>query len=306
MESHIRVYIQANWDALMHLPCAAYKVLMALVARGDNVGRSFPSAERIADDTGLHPSTVYSALNQLEQARYIGFLRRNEYDPVIGRKMPNVYQVTPHFMTIAVECQPEALEIWKSLYPSMPLPMPHILASDSINQQQEPAFKNQPKVTSTRKQQQQQTYSTEGETAKTDKPQTAKNNRENADGESTGVALQRSEKSKSSAIVKNYTNPDSIAAPLPDGLQECLAERVNGFGIPIMLARGLVSAHGYEAVHIACNQLDATRARQTIDNPGGFLRYLLQNRILDDRLPELMKPKKRDYSLEEYDEFFES
>lgn len=311
MESHIRVYIAANWDALGSLSCAVYKVLIALVQRADPFGRCFPSVEKIADDTDLHVRTVYAALETLEACRYIGYLRRNECDPVTGRFMPNVYIVSPHFICIGQDNQLESLNLWKSVFSDMPLPLP-FESKVHTNQQQEPDTKNLHQRNNTRKQQQQPAFprKNEDDADNSDDSQNSKKqkaNRKKSENPNDSaqqkqpVGPQRSQDNGRSAKIKqNYANPDPMPAPLPDALQESLAERVNEYGIPIPLARGMILAHGFEPVTIAANQLDATAKRQDIGNKGGFFRYLLEKRILDSNLPDVLESVDERGSVKKY------
>jgi len=312
MESHIRVYIAENWNALSALSCSHYKVLIALVQRADPFGRCFPSAERIAEDTNLHIRTVYAALETLEKCRYIGYLRRNECDTVTGRYLPNVYIVSPYFICIAEDNQLESIALWKSVFADVPMPMP-FESKLHINQQQGPASENQHQITNTRNQQQQPPFASESvkndeisrdandlqKTKKANRETASSNPNENARNQQRG-AHQRSQDSKSSANVKNYTNPDPIPAPLPDGTSEALAGRVNEYGLPMPLARGMVVAHGYELVNAACNQLDATAEHQEIDNRGGFFRYILEKRLVDSGLPDVLQEQERQSGVKQY------
>lgn len=301
MESHIRVYIQENWNALKYLTCATYKVLICLVQRADNLGRCFPSVERIADDTGLHPQTVYKSLQMLEDTRYIGYLRKNECDPVTGRFMPNVYVVSPYLICIAEDYQLESIALWKSVYEGLPAPMPFESISYT-NQQQEPTTKNLLQETNNRKQQQQpafppkSVYDDESEivnhsTQKTSERREKSPQEPTSDesGKKQAVGSQpRLPKKSSAKITENYINPDPMPAPLPDGLQEGLAEQVNQLGIPMPLARGMILGHGYGNVQTALNQLKVASKKQDIANEAGFFRYLLERRLLDERLPQVL------------------
>jgi hypothetical protein len=301
MDSHIRVYIEANWNALGCLPPVAYKVLISLCQRADGLGRCFPSAERIAEDCGCHVDSVWASLKTLEEGRYIGYLRRNEYDVVTGRKLPNVYLVNPHFICIALEWQEEALKLWSAIYSNHPMPLSDF---SGINQQQEPAPETNTIESESRTNNNNQHFRESGEAGqppqskksageKSKKAEKPKANRQNdSDSEPAaqnqqGEAPQRSKKRGGSA---GYRNPDPIAAPIPDDLLERLANRVNSLGVPIPLARGFVMAYGGEMVEAALLQLAAAKRKgQEIANDGGFFRHLLQNNLIDSSLPEALQ-----------------
>lgn len=323
MESHIRVYIAENWNALKYLPCAAYKVLMAIVQRADNVGRCFPSVERIADDCGLHPQTVYKSLQTLEDTRYIGYLRKNECDPVTGRFMPNVYLVSPYLICIAEDYQVESIALWKSVYEGLPMPMPFESISYT-NQQQEPATKNLHHLTNNRNQQQQPPFAEksvnedESEIVNKSTKKTSERRKKfteeptsDESREKQAAGSQRSLPNQGSAKIKeNYVNPDPMPVPLPDGLQERLAEQVNELGIPMPMARGMILAHSYDLVEVALKQLEVASKKQDIGNPAGFFRFVLERRVLDARLPEVLSEKPisegQKYITGEYADWIES
>jgi Helix-turn-helix domain len=304
MDSHIRVYIEANWNALGCLPPIAYKVLISLCQRADMLGRCFPSAERIADDCGCHVDSVWASLKTLEDGRYIGYLRRNEQDPITGRWMPNVYMVNPHFICIALEAQESAMKLWSSVYSNHPMPLSE---KTGTNQQQEPAPETNTKEPKTRNNnnnqhslesvgageapQNQKAPDSKKQKAKSEPPKNPNNSDDSQNQQSE--ASQRSKKRGSSAA--SYRNPDPIAAPIPDDALERLANRVNGLGVPIPLARGFVVAYGGEICEQALLQLQATKSKgQEIKNEGGFFRHLLQNNLIDKSLPEILtRPKTR-------------
>lgn len=300
MDSHIRVYIEANWNALGCLPPVAYKVLICLCQRADGLGRCFPSAEKIADDCGCHVDSVWRALESLEEGRYIGYLRRNEQDAVTGRWLPNVYMVNPHFIVIALEQQESALKLWTAIYSNHPMPLSDF---SGTNQQQEPTPETNSIESESRTNNNNQRTSERGgageppqsaESSLAEKQKTKSKKAKRKDDSETGEnqqgeAPQRSKKRGGSAA---YKNPDPIAAPIPDVLLENLANRVNRIGVPIALARGFVVGYGAALVETALLQVAAAKSKgQQIENDGGFFRHLLQNNLVDSSLPEILRPQ---------------
>jgi len=297
MDSHIRVYIEANWHALGCLPPIAYKVLISLVQRADGLGRCFPSAERIADDCGCHVQSIWAALEELEKERFIGYLRRNEQDPITGRWLPNVYMVNPGFICIALEQQEESLRLWDAIKP--------FYNFSTTNQQQEPAPETNLIESTTRtNNNNQRTFekggageppqnaeSSVGKVQKAKKPKAKSTDSPETDESpenQQGEAPQRSKKRGGSAAA--YANPDPIAAPIPDVVLENLANRVNRLGVPIPLARGFVVGYGSEMCEAALLQVAAAKSKgQEIKNDGGFFRHLLQNNLVDSSLPEILQ-----------------
>lgn len=304
MDSHIRVYIEANWHALGCLPPIAYKVLICLCQRADGLGRCFPSAEKIADDCGCHVDSVWAALATLEENRFIGYLRRNEQDLVTGRWLPNVYLVSPHFICIALEQQDEALRLWRAIKP--------LSEKTGTNQQQEPTPRTNtiepaPKTNNNNQRtfekggvgQTPQNAESPGEKSKKAKSKKAKDQGDSESGENQqGAAPQRSKKRGGSAAA--YRNPDAIAAPIPDVVLEELAGRVNRLGVPIGLSRGFVVGYGAEMIERALLQVAAAKSKQAIQNEGGFFRHLLQNNLIDSSLPAILSVQESSWA--EYSE----
>lgn len=291
MESHIRIKVSANFVALQQLQCSEYKVLMALAGRADSVGKCFPSCAKIADDTGLHVKTVYAAIEELMTYGYIKYLRKAFIDQVSGQQMNAVYQVSPFFLEIADKFIESALLLWGTTMES----------KLHINQQQSYASEsstiNQPQETTT-------TTNTDSD----EKPQKAKSELQPQPQEKQrkqqAERSQRSLPTPGSAIVKKYTNPLSIIAPLPDELSERLAERLNQFKISIQLARGFVFRHGYAECEKAANYYEFVSQFQEIKSPGGFYRSILEHKLADESV--MVDAAAPDYTGGEFSDFVES
>lgn len=298
MNSHVRVNIEANFAALQALHCSAYKVLMYLANRADSIGRCFPARDTIADECNLHWQTVDKALESLESQGYMVYLRQNAYDPILGKKLPNVYMVSPLFLELSESAKESAINLWNdfSKISYINQQQNHVPKNNTSNQHQKqqqqplkavtPDAPAQPKIVDSKK----------TKTAKSEPQKTA----------SAATTTQRSEnKSRSSAIVKKFTNPLSITEPLPDGLSELLAERVNSYGIPKPMARGFVHKYGYEHVAKSCTYFEFVRhTQQDIKSPAGFFRSILETGTADETLPVETQLVSRDYS--EYDSYLES
>jgi hypothetical protein len=305
MDLHVRVYNAQNLEAMRCLTKTAYMVLQYLVCRADSLGRCFPSAGRIAEDTGCHEDVVYRVLQTLEGEKYIGYIRRNQQDPATGRWLPNVYIVSPFFICLAEENQEKAVALWNTIYPNFVPTFRHFIGT---NQQQEPESLNNASYPESVTNNNNQNFSESvgaGETPQTKKPsgkkeQKAKSeppkNQDDSDDSQNqqSEASQRSKKRGGSAENPNYRNPDPIAAPIPDDVLERLANRVNQLGVPIPLARGFVMAYGGEICEAALLQLQATKSKgQEIKNEGGFFRHLLQNNLIDKSLPKILQTTNR-------------
>jgi hypothetical protein len=289
MESHIRIKVSANFVALQQLQCSEYKVLLCLSGHADSVGRCFPSCATIAKETNLNVRTVYDTLAELITYGYVKYLRKSFLDPVSGQQMNAVYQVSPFFLEIADKFIESALLLWGAT----------IESKLHINQQQSYASE------SNTINQLQETTTTTNKGPLTEKPQKAKSEPQPQEKqrEQQAERSQRSLPTPGSAIVKKYTNPISIIAPLPDELSERLAERLNQFKIALPLARGFVFRDGYAECEKAANYYEFVSQFQEIKSPGGFYRSILEHKLADETLTVDAAANTR---TDEYDNYLES
>lgn len=304
--SHIRINITENWNALSTLRCSYYKVLLALSARADSVGRCFPGVERIASDCDLHEQTVRAALKHLGESGYIKILRAGTKDPITGLSYPTVYMVSPGFLEIAAGCLQEAWLIWENCesfsYPNQqqqpaPLtntnkPTPGTNNNNNKNNRSESEKAEGPRARLYEQVEQQQTAKSKGDDLPNDNQQRK--------------AQQRSGPEKGSAkIKKSYTTPTRIHEQLPDPHQEQLAQRIQQYKMPIPMARGYVAAD-YEAALAAANQVDVA---DDIENRAAFFRYLLEFNMVDPDLPDALVEIEAEPSgkySKDYSDFIES
>jgi len=273
MESHIRIKFTASLTALQDLEPYSYKVLMYLATRSDHLGVCYPAPKTIAEHIGISVDCVYDKLQELFTFGYARLLRNAFYDRLTKKSSPAVFQVSPHFLEIAEKFFTESMSLWDSGFQNR--------FKTESNQQQEQASEqtafNQPQETTTTT----NNRDSEKESANR-KPQ----GQEQKQRKQTNNA-QREDKSESSGIVKKYTNPILISHEL-ESLQESLAQKLTGIEIKIVLARGLITEYGYNQCELAYNHLQYLKTKQTIENPSGFYRYLLQSGMADS-LPSMVK-----------------
>jgi len=287
---HKRVDITQDDMALRHLSGCEYKVLNYIVNRADSRGVCFPTLETIANATGYNYRHVLRAMERLEVNAVIGYHRKNENDPITSRKLPNVYQVNPDYISLAVENVLESRRLWKMLIDRCAVSM---RLWSHINQQPTPVsqfHKTTPEISmplnNTNNQRsalkdENQTATAypndfqipEGQDAKTEKHKDGQedNKQRNAHG---------NERTKSSAAREKYHNPSPIGTNLPDPLHESLAFEVRKLGIPMPLARGIVMEYGIERTNLA---LQSTAAMGSdAKNPAGLFRSIVQNGLTDE------------------------
>lgn len=271
MESHIRIKFTASLTALQDLEPYSYKVLMYLATRSDHLGVCFPAPKTIAEHIGISTDCVYDKLQELFTFGYARLQRNAYYDRLTKKSTPAVFQVSPHFLEIAEKFYAESLELWNIGFQNR--------FKTESNQQQELTSEqtaiNQPQETTTTTNN--RDSENESATAKSEKPKQQR--------EQTNSAPQQ--KASVPPIVKNYTNPILITQPLPD-LNEQLAESLSSIAIKIIMARGFIAQYGYDLCNLAYKHLQHIQQNQTIDNPAGFYRYLLQSNMANV-LPTIAK-----------------
>lgn len=270
-------YVERDREAMLNLPCRAYKVLRYLCSRADEYGRCYPGIARIADDCGgWAVETAIKHLEVLEQSGYMIYLRRNQRDILTGRQLPNVYMVNPGYLYIAPELREETVDFWiknggKALSPILP----RLESNQQQNQTQSTRISNQlqePTTTTTNP-------AKSGDEIGIGQPpettggaeQTAKKN----DNRKVGSKQQpKADKANVPAGggPRNYEELQPHREALPDVREEELAHEVrDGVGMPLVVARALILKHGGDAVQRGMANRFVLRA----DNPGGALRYLL-------------------------------
>ena len=289
-ESHIRINLTNSWTALQNLKGSVYKVLMCLAAHADNAGRCFPSADTIAFETHLNVQTVYPALKELLTYGYTRILEKAYFNPITGRKSPTVWQVSPYFLELADNMKEFAINLWNNFAEDS------IESFSFINQQQ-----NHVPETMTNNQYQKQQQQAP-ERAKSEPPKaTAKPQEQPRPDKQPSAAPQRSLPTQPSALVKSITSHEQVREAFEDNRHEMLAKRVNEWGVPIAIARALINHYGFQKCFAVADYTEYTATRQTIYNPGGFWRDIVQN---DIRVNYVMQ-QERDYTYVENDEFLE-
>lgn len=71
----------------------ALRIYVLLSTYADRSGVCWPGIKELSDMSCLHPESVMSALDELEQMGLMVYLRRNERDPVTKRQLVNVYEI---------------------------------------------------------------------------------------------------------------------------------------------------------------------------------------------------------------------
>lgn len=334
--SYAPLYVHQLRIAVYGLRGSELKILLYLASRADEYGTCFPSAQTMATEIGLHISTVYAALDQLEAHSWIIYHRKNQYDPWTKTSAPNVYQVNPALLMIRDECRDHARDLWHSIVGGDSLPRPthegsqgFSMSRDSSqsypNQQQEPTTENQRHISNdkTNNNNQPTLLKTDGKNSTDDETQTPEKSEQeragtNADTDDNETqtelpqkppeldqrSKQRSKKGKGSAappgIFPKYNDPPSIVDPLGNSAAEELAQELREIGIAIPLARGLISTYGQEE---AWKCLEIVK-RGKWKKPGGAFRYLLQRGLADTEA--LIKPENKNYNAGKYGDFIES
>jgi DNA-binding MarR family transcriptional regulator len=86
----------------------ALRIYLLLSTYADRSGVCWPGIKELADMSCLHPESVMSALDELEQMGLMVYLRRNERDPVTKRQLVNVYEIRGSLLRADSEADSEA------------------------------------------------------------------------------------------------------------------------------------------------------------------------------------------------------
>lgn len=297
MPRHTRVYTEAGDTALAVLPGCPYKILSFMVNRADGRGICYPTEERISDATGYNVRHVQRNLIVLEESLYIMFVRRDQFDPITRKKLPNVYQISPDYICLSPANESEARSIWQPLIDEF-LSRSSRLPS-RINNKQEPLTNNktnvsyQTPITNINNQRTKTDvdggatppadYANQAEPAEKNhneltnidsrpRQRAATTNKRNAPAVTPGSAA---------AGPGKLPNPKGIHTPLaPD--YEAVAERIRGIGIALALARGFVKQYDVDRCQAALSAVGEAILNASADRPAGLFRYILQQRLADE------------------------
>lgn len=284
---HKRIDIVQDDIALRCLSGCQYKVLQYLVNRADSRGICFPSTETIAQATGFNLRHVYRALQFLNDCDVMRYVRRDEYDIVTHRKLPNAYQINPEYICLAVEFVAEARAVWDTLTEKCGNRSTGLWSH--INQQPTPVsqFQNQHQVSSTSRTNtnNQHAPKVNGQASHYANHPGGNEKDKNPAGETgqhTATSHQREahDEPQGSAPRPKYANPDPIAANLPNTYYEQLASECRQIGISMPLARGFVVTYGYDRCKTALAAVQ--EMGQKAVNPAGLFRSIVQNGLADD------------------------
>ncbi|QPC81037.1 helix-turn-helix domain-containing protein [Phototrophicus methaneseepsis] len=102
--------------ALAGLSGNAYKVLDYLCILADERGVAWPKQDDISDGVALAENTVRERLDELVEAGYVRYLRKDSRDELTRRKEGNVYILNPSLLLTTSE---EGSQLWNGANPSL-------------------------------------------------------------------------------------------------------------------------------------------------------------------------------------------
>lgn len=283
---HSRTETEQDDIALRILSGCQYKVLRALVNRADPRGICFPGEEYLSGATGYNRRHVSRALEALESHFVIQYHRRNEWDNFTRRKLPNVMQINPDYISLAQEFEPEAREMWATLIQKCGNDSMRLWSHNITNTNDQ--LQNQHQVPSSREATttNQPAAKRNGRRAAPDEQPAGKTkgkNPEGGPGQRAARNNQREAHPPESPVPparQGFVNPKPIDVNIPDKFHEQLAADIRQLGISMSLARGFVLEYGYDRAKVA---LDETlEMGSKADNPAGLFRTILQSRLADD------------------------
>jgi hypothetical protein len=297
---HIRIQHQAV-NMMLGLGPAQLKILLILIQHADNMGVCFPSPRTMSDTLQYHVNTVYAALGELVEAGYVRYMRQNQFDQVTRKRLPDVYQVSPHVISLPDSCHDEALAMWGGTQQKSGMPPAEsggVLNKNRVyNQQQNQGHEQIPVPSTITNNNNHGLANAESATAT---PQSAAvvHNAQPAVQQkapsvqtSTANTQQRGAPQTTTATVpRYYQNPSPVYEALePSG--ESMSERLRDLGIPLPLARGLVTEYGVPACALAYDQTMAANAVSR----SGFFRHILQKRLTDAQVLQAQQAKQDKY-----------
>jgi hypothetical protein len=288
---HKRTDISHDDTALLVLSGCQYKALQYLLNRADARGICYPSAERIASAIGFSVRNVWRALEVLNDADVMRYVRRDEWDNVTKRKLPNAYQINPDYISLAVDFVAEARLLWETLIDKCGNRSSglwcHINQQPTpVDQSQDPTPVIQFPVSNTNNQRSPKTAARSHD-ASGDYTNPGEGNEKSQNGngnDDTETNTQRSARRSKSSVPpagrSQYANPEPIATNLPEKHHELLALEIRQLGISMPLARGFVATYGADRSKTA---LAAVRDMgRNAKNPPGLFRSIIQNSLADD------------------------
>lgn len=290
---HSRTVTEQDDIALKVLSGCQYKVLRAMVNRADEFGICYPGVPYLSQATGYNARHVQRALEVLELYHVFLYRRRDAWDDETRRQLANVMQLSPDYMRLAPQFEPEARELWDALikkcgHDSVRLWSPTI--TNVSNQAPEPTPVEPTSVTSTNNQRQRPLKKVDGaaaDYANQPEAQKAKRKKQKPDAETTQREAQTNQRNahdaqKSSVPPERpqYANPESINSNLPDAAYEGLAAELRRIGISMPLARGFVVEYGYKRAKTAFDQV--CKMGEKAREPAAVFRSILQVRLAED------------------------
>jgi len=294
-----------------------------LADSADDYGACFPSIRHLAEVLNSSKEAVQTALEELEQMGVITYLRRSAHDPRTGHYLANIYQINPALLHIRPELHDQAQQQYfeaggrpltlLGTGSSQPVdaPVRELPSSSDItnNRTSDSLTSFNPKGYN---QQQQKTPESElrlsGDSEKPsanmgrEKPETQPKaehpTKPTAEKPETSLPYQQQRSANSQTFRAGrqpktrptYPELAPVARALPDEFQERLAKRVREeTDIPLRLARGLITQYGWNTVEVALNNPFVRKA----NNPGGYLRWLIQGQRIDPQADLPIDPMER-------------
>lgn len=289
---HSRTDIAEDDNALRYLSGCRYKVLRALVNRADKRGIAYPGDRALAEATGYTRRSVQRSLVALEEALVIQYHRRDAWDDLTRRQLPNVMQINPDYISLDKEFVLEARELWDALIKRcgndsvrlwsrtltntkqpIPEPIPVSSSSEPTPRTTKSALNGQGRGAD---------YTNQLADGEDKKPKRKKQNPDREASQREARNNQRGEDAPKSSVPPRpqYVNPELVNSNLPDEYHERLASDLRKIGISAPLGRGFIVTYGYQRTKLAYDAV--TTMGDKAREPGAVFRSILQVRLVDD------------------------
>lgn len=261
------------------------KVLRCYASYASPVGTCYPSIDKIRRDAHYSETTVKRALTVLSN---LDMIRVHVEWRRARRKHELTYQINPRVMWITPDNIKEALELW-SQAKNHPAEFFSLHRNVMFNGHPTPEPESEPDKT-------EPTPLSKDRTNTTTTKQPSKDGEPGGGESSEQREAQESEKQrearKPNRAKPGNQNPPPVPPPPPagtlkdpldDGAAESLAQQLaHLYGTRLVQARQLVIQHGVDRVCAGIAWIDIERARGSVKNPFGLLKWWLENHIIRD------------------------
>src|SRR5689334_4478902 len=97
---YVQIDVRALRRAIAVLNPIERDVLDFITSRTDDRNYAFPGIKDISDGCDLREADVIEIIDKLVRHGWVGYVRKDEHDPITHRQLPNTYQVNPDYVVL--------------------------------------------------------------------------------------------------------------------------------------------------------------------------------------------------------------